>query len=436
MKLTSCLLLLATLSLCLASQVSISKSSNNNDDAKHVFVVLADSEVKQNSLVSSLLSFGSAQILSGACSSQQLFGAADFKLGQIHEVSRWSDKSRALYKFAVRHNHATRSELYIESRFTVQYLLTGASSAKRSSITFSDYNIKFDECATLQGAYKDVSKSHHGDTLIQQLLGHGNGYVCGEARHRNQLTRLPASIASLDVLAINKVAVRSLDDISYYRYDVVLGDADHKSYRVDATFIVMLCKKFGKYSIVSVEYTIKDLVDNKECGQSDYKSDTDCSDESSSDSDCEQSNDKKSSTKSRKSSSDDSDCSDNKHRSNSKNKDCSDDQSDKCRINSKSDCSDDQSDKRRTNYKNECSDDQSDKCRTSSKNNDCSDDRSDKRRTNSKNDCSVDQSDKRKINSKDDCSDDSSDKHSDKQSTRRSNNNSNKSNNNTKRRAL
>ena len=420
MKLTSCLLLLATLSLCLASQVSISKNNNNNnDDARHVFVVLADSEVKQNSLVSSLLSFGSAQILSGACSSQQLFGAADFKLGQIHEVSRWSDKSRALYKFAVRHNHATRSELYIESRFTVQYLLTGASSAKRSSITFSDYNIKFDECATLQGAYKDVSKSHHGDTLIQQLLGHGNGYVCGEARHRNQLTRLPASIASLDVLAINKVAVRSLDDISYYRYDVVLGDADHKSYRVDATFIVMLCKKSGKYSIVSVEYTIRDLVNNKECGQSDYKSDTDCSDESSydsSDSDCEQSYNKKSSAKSRKYSSDESDCSDNKHRSNSKNNDCSDDQSDKPRTNSKDDCSDDQSDKRRTNSKNDCSDDQSDKCKSNSKDN-CSDDQSDKCRTNSKNDCSDDQSDK--------------------QSTRRSNNNnSNKSNNNTKRRTL
>ena len=424
MKLISCLLLLATLSLCLASQVSISKSSNNND-AKHVFVVLADSEVKQNSLISSLLSFGSAQILSGACSSQQLFGAADFKLSQIHEVSRWSDKSRALYKFAVRHNHATRSELYIESRFTVQYLLTGASSAKRSSIIFSDYNIKFDECATLQGAYKDVSKSHHGDTLIQQLLGHGNGYVCGEARHRNQLTRLPASIASLDVLAINKVAVRSLDDISYYRYDVVLGDADHKSYRVDATFIIMLCKKSGKYSIVSVEYTIRDLVDNKECGQSDYKSDTDCSDESSSDlsdssdSDCEQSYNKKSSAKSRKYSSDESDCSDNKHRSNSKNNDCSDDQSDKRRTNSKNDCSDDQSDKRRTNSKN-----------------DCSDDRSDKRRTNSKDDCSDDQSDKCRTNSKDDCSDDSSDKHSNKQITRQSHNNSNKSNSGSKRRSL
>ena len=420
MKLTSCLLLLATLSLCLASQVSssISKSSNS-DDAKHVFVVLADSEVKQNSLISSLLSFGSAQILSGACSSQQLFGAADFKLAQIHEVSRWSDKSRALYKFAVRHNHATRSELYIESRFTVQYLLAGASSAKRSSITFSDYNIKFDECATLQGAYKDVSKSHHGDTLIQELLGHGNEYVCGEARNRNQLTRLPASIASLDVLAINKVSVRSLDDITYYRYDVVLGDAGHKSYTVDATFIVMLCKKSGKYSIVSVEYNIRDLVDNKECGQSDYKSDTDCSDESSnssdsSDSDCQQSN-----NKSRKNNSDDSDCSDNKRRSNSKSKDCSDDESDKCRTNSKNDYSDDQSDKYRNNSKN-----------------DCSDERSDKHRTNSKNDCSDDQSDKRKANSKNDCSDDSSDKHSDKQSTRQINSNSNKSNNDTKRRSL
>ena len=422
MKLISCLLLLATLSLCLASQVSISKSNKNND-ANHIFVVLADSEVKQNSLVSSLLSFGSAQILSGACSSQQLFGAADFKLSQIHEVSRWSDKSRALYKFAVRHNHATRSELYIESRFTVQYLLTGASSAKRSSITFSDYNIKFDECATLQGAYKDVSKSHHGDTLIQQLLGHGSGYVYGEARHRNQLTRLPASIASLDVLAINKVSVRSLDDISYYRYDVVLGDADHKSYRVDATFIVMLCKKSGKYSIVSVEYTIRDLVDNKECGQSDYKSNTDCSDESSdssdsSDSDCEHSN-KKSSTKSRKYSSDDSDCSDNKRRSNSKNTDCSDDQSDRRRTNSKDDCSDDRSDKRRSNSKNDCSDDQSDKCKT-----------------NSKKDCSNDQSDKHTTNFKSDCDDNSSDKHSDKQSTRQSSKNSNKSNNNTKRRSL
>ena len=278
MKLTSCLLLLATLSLCLASQIS---TKNYNNDASHVFVVLADSEVKQNKLVSSLLNFGSAQILSDACSSQQLFGAADFQLDQIHEVSRWSDKSKALYKFAVRHNHATRPELYIESRFTVQYLLSGASSAQRSSITFSDYNVKFDECATLQGAYKDVSSSHHRDTLIQQLLGHGNGYVCGEARNRNQLTRLPASIASFDVLAINKVSVRSLDDITYYRYDVVLSDADRKSYRVDATFIVMLCKKSGKYSIVSVEYNIRDLVDNKECGQSDYKSDTDCSDESS-----------------------------------------------------------------------------------------------------------------------------------------------------------
>ena len=393
MKLTSCLLLLATLSLCLASQVSINKNSNNND-ASHVFVVLADSEVKQNKLVSSLLNFGSAQILSGACSSQQLFGAADFELGQIYEVSRWSDKSKALYKFAVRHNHATRPELYIESRFTVQYLLSGSSSAQRSSITFSDYNVKFDECATLQGAYKDVSSSHHRDTLIQQLLGHGNGYVCGEARNRNQLTRLPASISSFDVLAINKVSVRSLDDITYYRYDVVLGDADHKSYRVDATFIVMLCKKSGKYSIVSVEYNIRDLVDNKECGQSDYKSDTDCSDESSdsSDSDCDKSN-KKSSTKSRKNSNDDSDCSDNKRRSNSKN-DCSDDQSDKCRTNSKSDCSDDRSDKCKTTYKNDCSDDQSDKRRTNSKKNDCSDDQSDKCRTNSKSDCSDDSSDK------------------------------------------
>ena len=396
MKLTSCLLLLATLSLCLASQVS---TKNYNNDASHVFVVLADSEVKQNKLVSSLLSFGSAQILSGACSTQQLFGAADFQLGQIHEVSRWSDKSRALYKFAVRHNHATRPELYIESRFTVQYLLSGASSAQRSSITFSDYNVKFDECATLQSAYEDVSSSHHRDTLIQQLLGHGNGYVCGEARNRNQLTRLPASIASFDVLAINKVSVRSLDDITYYRYDVVLGDADHKSYRVDATFIVMLCKKSGKYSIVSVEYNIRDLVDNKECGQSDYKSDTDCSDESSdsSDSDCDKSN--KNNTKSRKNSNDDSDCSDNKRRSNSKN-DCSDDQSDKHRTNSKSDCSDDQSDKCKTTY-----------------NNDCSDNQSDKRRTNSKIDCS--------------------DNSSDKQSVRQSNNsNKNNTNTNTKKRNL
>ena len=409
MKLISCLLILATLSLCLASQVSISKINNNND-AKHIFVALADSEIKQNSLISSLLSFGSAQTLSGACSSQQLFGAADFQLSQIHEVSRWSDKSRALYKFAVRHNHATRPELYIESRFTVQYLLTGASSAQRSSITFSDYNIKFDECATLQGAYKDVSSSHHGDTLIQQLLGHGNGYVCGEARNRNQLTRLPVSIASLDVLAINKVSVRSLDDITYYRYDVVLGDAYHKSYTVDATFIVMLCKKSGKYAIVSVEYNIRDLVDNKECGQSDYKSDTDCSDESSSDSsdsDCEQSNNKKSNTKSRKNNGDDSDCSDNKRRSNSKSKDCSDDESDKCRTNSMNECSDDQSDKRRTNYKNEGGD-----------KNDCSD----KHRTSSKTN---------KYHS-----DDSSDKHSDKQITGQSNKNSNKSNNNTKRRSL
>ena len=425
MKLTSYLLLLATLSVCLASQVSISKSSNNNNDAKHVFVVLADSEIKQNSLISSLLSFGSAQILSGACSSQQLFGAADFKLGQINEVSRWSDKSRALYKFAVRHNHATRPELYIESRFTVQYLLTGASSAQRSSITFSDYNIKFDECATLQGSYKDVSSSHRSDTLIQQLLGHGNGYVCSEARNRNQLTRLPASVASLDVLAINKVSVRSLDDMTYYRYDVVLGDAGHKSYTVDATFIVMLCKKSGKYSIVSVEYNIRDLVDNKECGQSDYKSDTDCSDEfsdssDSSDSDCQQSNTKKGNTKSRKNNSDDSDCSDNKRRSNSKSKDCSDDESDKCRTNSKS---------------KDCSDDESDKCRTNSKN-DYSDDQSDKYRNNSKNDCTGDQSDKRKASSKNDCSDDSSNKHSDKQSTRQINSNSNKSNNNTKRRSL
>ena len=364
MKLTSCLLLLATLSLCLASQVSVNK---NSKDANHVFVVLADSEVKQNKLVSSLLNFGSAQILSGACSSQQLFGAADFQLGQIHEVSRWSDKSKALYKFAVRHNHATRPELYIESRFTVQYLLSGASSAQRSSITFSDYNVKFDECATLQGAYKDVLSSHHRDTLIQQLLGHGNGYVCGEARNRNQLTRLPASIASFDVLAINKVSVRSLDDITYYRYDVVLGDADHKSYRVDATFIVMLCKKSAKYSIVSVEYNIRDLVDNKECGQSDYKSDTDCSDESSdsSDSDC---NDKKSNIKDCSDESSDSDCNDKK--SNIKSRKNSDDDSDcsdnKCRSNSKNDCSDDQSDKRRTNSKDDCSDDKSDKYRTSS----------------------------------------------------------------------
>ena len=225
-------------------------------------------------------------------------------------------------------------------------------------------------------------------TKTNSMLGHGNGYVCGAARNRNQLTRLPASIASLDVLAINKVSVRSLDDITYYRYHVVLGDADHKSYIVDATFIVMLCKKSGKYSIVSVEYNIRDLVDNKECGQSDYKSDTDCSDESSdsSDSDCEQSNNKKSNTKSRKSNGDDSDCSDNKRRSNSKNNDCSDDEFDKCRTNSKSDCSDDQSDKRRTS-------------------------------------------------SKSDCSDNSSDEHSDKQITRQ-NNNSNKSNTNTKRRSL
>ena len=366
MKFTSCLLLLATLSLCLASQVKYNKyNTNNYKDDKHVYVVLADSEVKHNNLVLSLLNFGSAQVLSGACSSQQLFGAADFKLGQIHEVSRWSDKSRALYKFTVRHNHATRSELYIESRFTVQYLLTGASSAQRSSIIFSDYNIKFDECATLQGAYKVLPSSQHRNTLIQQLLGHGNGYVCGEARHRNQLARLPASIANLDVLVINKIAVRSLSDITYYRYDVVLGDGGHRNwnYRVDATFIVMLCKKTGKYSVVSVEYTIRDLLNNKECGQSDYKSDSDCSDDSSdscdySDSDC--SDKKRRSSYKNEGSDSDSDCSDKKRRSNYKNEgsdsdsDCSDN---KHRSNSKnegsnSDCSDKHSDKRSQRYNN------------------------------------------------------------------------------------
>lgn len=304
MKLISCLLVLATLSLCLASKI---------DKHSPVYVVLADSEVKHNKLISSLLDLGCGRILADACTADALFLASDFKIATIHEVSRWSDKSRSLYKFAVRHKHNKRSDLYIESRFTVEYLLSGD---KRSSIVVSDYDFHFDESAALVGAYKVIPSCEYHDTLLQNLLGHGNGYICHQARYRNQIWRLPKTIANLDVLSINKISYRKLDDITYYRYDVCLGDAGHKNYKVDATFIVMLCRKTGKYAIVAVEYNVKDLISNSDCDQDYWRSDSDCSDKSDkSDSDC-------SSDSHKKSHDSDSDCTD-KHIKHS-DSDCSD----------------------------------------------------------------------------------------------------------------
>ena len=106
------------------------------------------------------------------------------------------------------------------------------------------------------------------------MLSLGNEYVCQQAKQRNQLARLPTTTVVLDVLEINKIAFRKLDNIVYYSYDVVFGDASHKNYKVKATFIVMVCKNSGKYSIVSVKYNLRDLVDNKICGQLNYDSDS------------------------------------------------------------------------------------------------------------------------------------------------------------------
>ena len=166
MKLISCILILATLSLCFTSVTINIRAQNQIDkDVDPIFVVLDSSELKYDKLVSSLVTFGSNKVLADACSSQPLFTATDFQASQIQEVSKWSDESSAVYKFTVRQNHVYRPEVYIESKFTVQYLSDEALAfAQRSSIISSEYNIMFEESATLKSAYRVIPS-----VSVQQL---------------------------------------------------------------------------------------------------------------------------------------------------------------------------------------------------------------------------------------------------------------------------
>jgi len=294
MNLTKFVFVLATLSLCLASSYKSHRDSDSDTryaykHVKPLFIILEDNEVTHNRLVNSLLNFASIQVLTQACGEQGLFLASDFVIGEIFEVSRWADKSKAIYKFHVRHNHAHRNELYIESRFFVEYKLgCSLSLAERAVVSFFDFNIKFDECATEVSSYKVYSKSHHHDSNILEWLGYGNGYICQQARRRNQLLRLPTSVNALDVLTIHEVSYRGFDGITYYKYDVLFADSTRKSYNVEATFIVMRCDKSHKYSIVAIEYIVNDLVRKHHCNQDDYRvyssdssndESSDCSDE-------------------------------------------------------------------------------------------------------------------------------------------------------------